>query len=70
MQTIISPIPDPVFSYPFFSQYPKTAFFDIETTGLSPEKLLLFTVGMMYFIRGTQDLPNGLLTIIKVSLCY
>ena len=49
MQTIISPIPDPVFSYPFFHNTQKTAFFDIETTGLSPKASSLYLIGMMYF---------------------
>lgn len=49
MQTIISPIPDPVFSYPFFQDIQKTAFFDIETTGLSPKASSLYLIGMMYF---------------------
>ena len=49
MQTIISPFPDPVFSYPFFHNIQKTAFFDIETTGLSPKASSLYLIGMMYF---------------------
>ena len=49
MQTIISPIPDPVFSYPFFHNTQKTAFFDIETTALSPKASSLYLIGMMYF---------------------
>ncbi|MCD7826455.1 MAG: ribonuclease H-like domain-containing protein [Clostridiaceae bacterium] len=49
MKTIISPIPAPTHTYTPISENPEIAFFDIETTGLSPNASSLYLIGMMYF---------------------
>lgn len=49
MKTIKSIIPNPVFKYNFPHNLNEIAFFDIETTGLSPKVSSLYLIGMMYF---------------------
>lgn len=49
MKTIYSPIEEPI--YPYNLEFPKekTAFFDIETTGLSPNASSLYLIGLMTY---------------------
>ena len=49
MKTIKSIIPNPVFKYNFPYNLDEIAFFDIETTGLSPKVSSLYLIGMMYY---------------------
>lgn len=49
MKTIYSPIKKPSYSYPFQQPVTKIAFFDIETTGLSPNASSLYLIGLMRF---------------------
>lgn len=49
MKTIYSPIKKPIYSYPFQQPVTEIAFFDIETTGLSPNASSLYLIGLMRF---------------------
>lgn len=49
MKTIYSPIAEPMNSYSFLQPITKIAFFDIETTGLSPNASSLYLIGLMRF---------------------
>ena len=49
MKTIKSIIPNPVFKHNFPYNLDEIAFFDIETTGLSPKVSSLYLIGMMYY---------------------
>ena len=55
MKTIKSLIPNPVFKYNFPYNKNEIAFFDIETTGLSPKVSSLYLIGMMYFDNETNS---------------
>ncbi|MDD7403191.1 MAG: ribonuclease H-like domain-containing protein [Butyribacter sp.] len=55
MKKIITSIKQPFYSYTFPSPVEKTAFFDIETTGLSPNASSLYLVGLMYFDTQKKD---------------
>lgn len=54
MKTIISPINKPEFSYTFRQNIHEIAFFDIETTGLSPKASSIYLIGIMYFNQDTN----------------
>lgn len=49
MKTIYSTISSPVYPYTFLHPQDKSAFFDIETTGLSPNASSLYLAGLMRF---------------------
>jgi uncharacterized protein YprB with RNaseH-like and TPR domain len=49
MKTIHSTIPSPTLSYRFSQPLCQIAFFDIETTGLSPRASSLYLIGAMYY---------------------
>lgn len=49
MKTIHSTIPNPFHPYSFFQPKEKIAFFDIETTGLSPKASSLYLIGAMCY---------------------
>lgn len=49
MKIINSTVSKPVYSYPFPQPQDKIAFFDIETTGLSPNASSLYLIGLMRF---------------------
>ncbi len=49
MKTIYSTISSPVYPYTFLHPQDKAAFFDIETTGLSPNASSLYLAGLMRF---------------------
>lgn len=49
MKELCSPIRKPVFPYTFLHPTERTAFFDIETTGLSPNASSLYLIGLMHY---------------------
>lgn len=49
MKTICTTIQKPAFSYHFPHSIDSVAFFDIETTGLSPNTSSLYLIGLMYY---------------------
>ena len=55
MKTIKSLIPNPTFKYNFPYNKDEIAFFDIETTGLSPKVSSLYLIGLMYFDDETDS---------------
>lgn len=55
MKTIHSQIPDPFHPYSFFQPKEKIAFFDIETTGLSPKASSLYLIGAMCYDSGQKE---------------
>lgn len=55
MKTIKTTIPSPVFKYSFPYNICDIAFFDIETTGLSPKVSSLYLIGMMYYDESARS---------------
>jgi len=51
MKTIYSSIEEPLYPYPFLQPKENMAFFDIETTGLSPNASSLYLIGLMTYDR-------------------
>ena len=55
MKTIYSTISSPIYPYTFLHPQDKTAFFDIETTGLSPNASSLYLIGLLRFDASRQQ---------------
>lgn len=55
MKKIISPIKEPTLTYTFLQSKDEIAFFDIETTGLSPNASSLYLIGLMYFDNSKKE---------------
>lgn len=55
MKTICTPIQKPAFSYHFPHFKESVAFFDIETTGLSPNASSLYLIGLMYYDSSVHE---------------
>lgn len=49
MKIIYSPVEEPLYLYPFLHPKENMAFFDIETTGLSPNASSLYLIGLMTY---------------------
>lgn len=49
MKVIYNSMKEPLYSYPFLQPKEKMAFFDIETTGLSPNASSLYLIGLMTY---------------------
>ena len=55
MKTITTPVNRPHFHYTFQQPLRQIAFFDIETTGLSPKASSLYLIGAMFYDPGTEQ---------------
>ena len=54
MKTIFNILDDTAYNYPFWQPLKQIAFFDIETTGLSPKASSLYLIGLMRFDTAKQ----------------
>lgn len=55
MKKIVSSIKEPTHAYTFLQPKEEIAFFDIETTGLSPNASSLYMIGLMYFDNSKKE---------------